>query len=132
MPGPFFSADDWTDIAVAKHEVMWIGRQPAAMAPEAQPAEAPAFAEAVTAACADCGCVVEEYIAAAGIHGSWLVFFEHEGSRRRLVWNGKEGTLVLEQATAGIDWDLLATTGVPARDLEHFLPAIRSLLTRPA
>jgi hypothetical protein len=70
---------------------MWIGRRPAAMAPVEHPATSEEFAEAVTGACTDCGCDVHDYVAAAGVYGSWLVRFERDGQRQRLVWNGKDG-----------------------------------------
>jgi hypothetical protein len=116
---------------VAEHEVMWIGRRPAAMAPAEHPATREAFAEAVTAACADCGCEVQDYVAAAGSYGSWLVRFSRDGRRQRLVWNGKDGKLLLEQATAGVDWQELgsAPLGKPAE--ADFPPAIKALLKRP-
>lgn len=111
---------------------MWIGRRPAALASDENPAATEAFAEAVTVACEDSGCAVQDYVAAAGVHGSWLIRFERAGLRQRLVWNGKEGRLVLEQATAGIDWLELGASELSERDLGHFVPAIRALLTRTA
>ena len=116
---------------MAEHEVMWIGRRPAAMAPVEHPATSEAFAEAVTRACTGCGCDVHDYVAAAGIYGSWLVRFERQGERQRLVWNGKDGRLVLEQATAGVDWNELGSSPVSERDEAHFLLAIRNLLKAP-
>ncbi len=86
---------------MAEHEVMWIGRRPAAMTPVEHAASTEAFAEAVTGACAGCGCEVEDYIAAAGAYGSWLVRFGRDGRRQRLVWNGKDGRLVLEESDDG-------------------------------
>ncbi len=116
---------------MAEHEVMWIGRRPAAMAPVEHPASSEAFAEAVTGACADCGCDVQDYVAAAGIYGSWLVRFERGGQRQRLVWNGKDGKLVLEQATTGVDWNELGSSPVSEHDEAHFLLALRNLLKAP-
>jgi hypothetical protein len=110
---------------------MWIGRRPAAMAPVEHPASTEGFAEAVTTACADCGCDVQDYVAAAGAYGSWLVRFEREGRRQRLVWNGKDGKLVHEQATAGVDWLELGSRPVSERDEAHFLSAINDLLKAP-
>lgn len=107
---------------------MWIGRPPAKMAPVEPLAATEPFAEAVTTACADCGCEVEDYIAAAGVYGSWMVRLARNGQRQRLVWNGREERLVLEQATAGIDWRELGAAPVPARDAAGFVTAIRSLL----
>ena len=117
---------------MAEHEVMWIGRRPAAMAPTEHPASAEAFADAVTSTCASCGCDVEDYVAAAGLYGSWLVRFERNGHRQRLVWNGKDGRLVLEQATTGVAWNEMGSTPVSARDLDHFVAAVRALLEAPA
>jgi hypothetical protein len=107
---------------------MWIGRRPAAMAPVEHVANTEAFAEAVTGACTGCGCEVEDYIAAAGSYGSWLVRFGRDGRRQRLVWNGKDGRLVLEEATAGPDWQELGSNAVSERDQAHFIAAIRELL----
>jgi hypothetical protein len=107
---------------------MWIGRRPAAMAPVEHAAATEAFAEAVTSACTGSGCDVEDYVAAAGSYGSWLVRFGRDGRRQRLVWNGKEGRLVLEEATTGPDWKELGSSPVSERDQAHFVAAIRALL----
>lgn len=98
------------------------------MAPAEHPASSEAFAEAVTSACAGCGCDVEDYVAAAGAYGSWLVRFGRDGHRHRLVWNGKDGRLVLEQATTAVDWTELRSSPVSQRDQEHFVAAVRALL----
>jgi hypothetical protein len=116
------------NLTVAEHEVMWIGRRPAALAAVEHPATTEAFAEALTGACAGCGCEVEDYVAAAGAYGSWLVRFARDGRRQRLVWNGKDGRLVLEQATAGVDWHELGSRTLSERDQDHFLSAVRALL----
>lgn len=113
---------------VAEHEVMWIGRRPAAMAPAEQPATTEAFAEAVTGACLSAGCDVDDYVAAAGAYGSWLVRFNRGGKAQRVVWNGKDGRLVLEEAAAGREWQELAASAVSERDEPHFIAAIQSLL----
>ena len=113
---------------MAEHEVMWIGRRPAALAPVEHAATAETFAEAVTFVCTSCGCDVGDYVAAAGAYGSWLVRFERNGQRQRLVWNGKEGRLVLEQATTGVDWNELGSSPVSDRDQDHFVEAVRTLL----
>jgi hypothetical protein len=67
-------------------------------------------------------------VAAAGAYGSWLVRFARNGQRQRLVWNGKEGRLVLEQATTGVDWNELGSSPVSDRDQDHFVAAVRTLL----
>lgn len=116
------------EFALAEHEIMWIGRRPAATAPAAHPAATEAFADAVTQACAGAGCEVQDYVAAAGPYGSWMVRFNRGGHRCRLVWNGKEGRLVLEQATAGIDWQELATAPVENRQADGLVAAVTALL----
>lgn len=113
---------------VAEHEVMWIGRRPQALAPVEHLASSEAFATAVTEVCASAGGDVQDYVAAAGAYGSWLMRFRKDGQRRRIVWNGKDGELVLEQATAGIDWDRLGATSVGERTEAGFIAGIRQLL----
>ena len=98
------------------------------MAPVEHAASSEAFAEAVTAACAGCGCDVDDYIAAAGAYGSWLIRFSRGDRRQRLVWNGKDGRLVLEEATTGPEWKELDASPVSERDQGHFVAAIRALL----
>ena len=98
------------------------------MAPVEHAAATEGFADAVTSACADGGCDVQDYIAAAGVYGSWLVRFNRGGQRQRLVWNGKDGRLVLEAATSGPEWRELGGAAVDTRDQEHFVAAIRDLL----
>jgi hypothetical protein len=109
---------------------MWIGRRPAALPTMEHLAESEEFADAVTTACAEAGCSVQDYVAAAGAWGSWLIRFSRTGVRQRLVWNGKEGRLLLEQATAGIDWDELECCAVTERDTASFIAAVRGLLRR--
>ncbi len=116
---------------MAEHEVMWIGRRPAALATVEHPATSEEFATAVTTTCADAGCSVQDYIAAAGAYGSWLIRFSRGQARQRLVWNGKDAVLVLEQATTGIDWDELRRCPVAERDTAGFIAAVQSLLQSP-
>lgn len=113
---------------MAEHEVMWIGRRPAALPTIEHPASSKEFADAVTTTCADAGCDVQDYIAAAGAYGSWMIRFSRGRAKQRLVWNGKDGILVLEQATTGIDWDELQSCPVAERDTAGFIAAIQGLL----
>lgn len=117
---------------MAEHEIMWIGRRPTALAPAENPAETEQFAAALTDACADCGCDLQDYVAAAGPFGSWMVRFSRAGRRQRLVWNGKENHLVLEEATAGVDWQELGRTTPADRELPALVAALRSLLEAPS
>lgn len=116
---------------MAEHEVMWIGRRPPGLPEAENPAATEAFASAITDACAACGVEVDDYIAAAGPYGSWLVRFSRGGRRQRLVWNGKAGRLVLEQATAGIDWDELGAATPASRDAAGCVAALTDLLRTP-
>lgn len=117
---------------MAEHEVMWIGRRPTALPTVEHPATNEAFADAVTNICADAGCKVQDYVAAAGAYGSWLIRFSRDDAKHRLVWNGKEGRLVLERATSGIDWEELHSCPVAERDTGGFIAAVQSLLQSPA
>ncbi len=70
-------------------------------------------------------------MAAAGAYGSWMIRFSRDDAKHRLVWNGKEGRLVLERATSGIDWDELQSCPVAERDTSGFVTAVQSLLQSP-
>jgi hypothetical protein len=107
---------------------MWIGRKPATLASVENAAAAEEFANAITDACVAKGCDLQDYVAAAGPYGSWLVRFRKDDQRQRIVWNGKSGQLVLEQATAGIEWDQLAVADCPDRTATGFVAAINGLL----
>ena len=117
---------------MAEHEVMWIGRRPAALPTVEHPAQSEEFAAAVTEACNAAGCDVQDYIAAAGAYGSWMIRFSRDEARQRLVWNGKEGRLLLEQASTGIDWNELQSCTVAERDPSGFVAAVQGLLRKPA
>lgn len=117
---------------MAEHEVMWIGRRPAALPVAEHPAQSEEFAAAVTEACSAAGCEVQDYIAAAGAYGSWMIRFSRDDARQRLVWNGKEGRLLLEQASTGIDWDELHSCAVAERDTSGFVTAVQGLLQASA
>jgi hypothetical protein len=113
---------------MAEHEVMWIGRQPAGLPVADNPAATEAFATALTDACAACGVDVEDYVAAAGPYGSWLIRFQRNGQRQRLVWNGRAGRLVHEQALSGSDWQELGAEAPASRDLAAFIDSLARLL----
>jgi hypothetical protein len=113
---------------MAEHEVMWIGRTPAGLPLADNPAATEEYATALTDACAACGADVLDYVAAAGPYGSWLIRFDRNGQRERLVWNGREGRLVHERATAGTDWLELGTETPASRDLAACLASLARLL----
>jgi hypothetical protein len=106
---------------------MWIGRPPAGLPPADNPAATEAYATALTDACAACGTDVEDYVAAAGPYGSWLIRFQRNGQRERLVFNGREGRLVHERATPGIEWQELGSEAA-SRDLAGCLASLARLL----
>lgn len=111
-----------------EHEVMWIGRTPAGRPAADNPAATEAFATALTDACAACGVDVEDYVAAAGPWGSWLIRFRRQGLRQRLVFNGREGRLVHEEATSGSDWRELGADTPTGRELADFIDCTARLL----
>jgi hypothetical protein len=117
---------------VAEHEVMWIGRRPRRCPPSNIPRRAKNSLPPSPEACSAAGCEVQDYIAAAGAYGSWMIRFSRDDARQRLVWNGKEGRLLLEQASTGIDWNELQSCAVAARDAGGFVAAVQGLLRKPA
>ena len=96
----------------------------------AGPPSAQALEPAVFAACRSQGIVPEEFVAALGGYGSWLVHFARAGRRERIVWNGREGKLVLQAALRSGGWEDLRDCPVPAADESGFVAAIATLMAR--
>lgn len=84
---------------------------------------------AIHEACRAQGILPEDFIVAHSHHGSWLVHFSTDTRRQRLVWNGKDGRLVLQAALRGGGWEDLRDVALAAdADAEGFRAGIASLL----
>lgn len=117
---------------MSEHEIMWIGRRSPAEPQGPQETEAPEYAEAVVAACAEAGCDASRYVAARGPFGSWLVEVQLGECPARLIWNGKSGELSLEARRPPASWEPLAAVGVADKSLDALLAAARELLRENA
>lgn len=83
---------------------------------------------AIHAACRAQGLVSDDFVAALSHHGSWLVHFTAGEHRQRIVWNGREGRLVLQQALRSGGWEDLRDCPVTTRDAAGFAAGIAGLL----
>jgi hypothetical protein len=117
--------------------VFWLAGRPGkqkADVGETPPAQK--LESAVFAACRDRGLEPEDFVAALGGYGSWLVHFTRADRRERIVWNGREQKLVLQRAIRSGGWEDLRDCAVGAADEGGFAKAIATLLgaesARPA
>jgi hypothetical protein len=83
-------------------------------------------------ACTGCGYQLKEFIAAKGSFGSWLAQLGKDGHPHRVIWNGKDGRLVLEGAGRHAGWEEIASTVPGRRDVEGLVGGVKSLLAAPA
>lgn len=88
-----------------------------------------ALEHAIHDACRTHGILPEDFIVAHSHHGSWLVHFTTSARRQRLVWNGKDGRLVLQAALRSGGWEDLRDTVLTAdADASAFATGIAGLL----
>ena len=111
-----------------EESVFWLGGKPASR----QTAEAPPVPEtiepAVREACRTHGLEPEDFVAALGGFGSWLVHFTRGARRERIVWNGREAKLVLQGAIRSGGWEDLRDCAVAQPDTAGFVAAIGTLM----
>jgi hypothetical protein len=113
---------------VKEEGVFWLGGKPGSRkATEATP-EAAGIEPAILAACRAHGMEPENFVAALGAHGSWLVDFAGKTRRERIVWNGRERKLVLQRASRSGGWEDLRECPVASADGHAFSAGIALLL----
>jgi hypothetical protein len=113
---------------VKEQDVFWLGGQPG-VHDHRQP-DAAVLEPAIRGACRASGVEPDEFVAALGGHGSWLVTFSRSHARQRIVWNGRDRKLVLQAAIAAGGWNDLRECSISAADESGFLAGIAALLRK--
>jgi hypothetical protein len=113
---------------VKEESVFWLGGKPVSRQAADAPPVAAAIEPAVLAACRDLGIEPEDFVAALGGFGSWLVHFTRGRRRERIVWNGREARLVLQAALPGGGWEDLRDCPVAQADTAGFVAAMDDLM----
>jgi len=114
---------------VSEQPIVWMGRKPASQAPAKNPAEDESFANAIRETCTDCGYDVEDFVAALGDFGGWLVQLSRDGTRYRAFWDGRARRLVLEANGPG-GWTELRHSEADGGALDTAREALPALLER--
>ncbi len=111
-----------------EESIFWLGGKPGAQKAAEAPPAAEKLEPAVCAACRAQGLEPEDFVAALGGYGSWLVQFSRAGRRERIVWNGREQKLVLQRAIRSGGWEDLRDRPVATVNEAGFAAAIAALL----
>jgi len=116
---------------VAEQPVFWRGGTPGkSKGEDPQPPGAAHFEPALRDACKACGYDVDEYFAALGAFGGWLVHMKRNGQRYRVFWNGKSRQLTFEKGRPD-GWEELATAAHEDTGLPGFVAGLKALLGTP-
>ena len=114
---------------MSEQPVFWLGGKPGKSKANERPVpEAERYEAAIREACEDCGFKVDEYVAAQGGFGGWLVHLNISDSNYRLFWSGKQQQLTLDQAGSNGGWQQLKTADTPDEGVAGFVKALRALL----
>ncbi|MGI9290358.1 MAG: hypothetical protein ACR2QG_03665 [Gammaproteobacteria bacterium] len=111
---------------MAEQPVFWLGGKPGNKAKPSAP-EAERYEPTLTEACEACGFEVDEFVAARGGYGGWLMHLERAGERYRLFWSGKSNQLNLEAAKPH-GWVEVATAEQKDEALPGFVEAVKTML----
>ncbi len=111
-----------------EESVFWVGGKPGTLKAAAAPPEAGQLEPAIVAACRAQGLEPEDFVAALGGYGSWLVHFSRSARRQRIVWNGRERKLVLQAAIRSGGWEDLRDCPVENAGEAGFAAAIARLM----
>ena len=109
--------------------VFWLGAKPGTLKAASAPPDAAGLEPAILAACRAQGIEPENFVAALGGYGSWLVHFERNAGRERVVWNGRDRKLVLQAALRSGGWEDRQDCPVTSVDENGFVTALGALLT---
>ena len=116
---------------MSEQPVFWLGGKPGAAKNNVREApEAERYEPAIRDACAACGYDLDEFVAAQGGFGGWLVHLESrkDAARYRLFWSGKDSQMMFEKAHNPGGWAELASADTADEGLPAFVEAIKSLL----
>ncbi len=113
---------------MSEQPVFWLGGKPGDKHKGRQPPEAERYAATLTEACEACGFDVDEFVAAQGGFGGWLLHLERGRVRYRLFWNGKAGLLSLEEHRERGGWQELRNSATDDTGLPGFVAAVREIL----
>jgi hypothetical protein len=109
--------------------VFWLGRKPGMSNSADLTASADALEPAIRAACSAQGIEPQEFVAALGDYGSWLVSFARTGQRQRIVWNGRDRKLILQSAIPTGGWADVRDCELPNADSQGFTSGIATLIS---
>ena len=110
-------------------EIFWLGGKPNHESSEPRLADSPDFADAMRSTFESMGCEYERLISAQGPYGTWLVEFRRGGEQQRVLWNGKDAIMVLQQQRPGGGWDDPREVEVSVQDQNGFIAAVREILS---
>jgi hypothetical protein len=113
---------------VKEESVFWLGGKPGPQKAAAAPPAAESLEPAIRRACVAQGHEPEDFVAALGGFGSWLVHFSADGRRQRIVWNGRDRKLVLQAALRSGGWEDLRDCPVATADEAAFTAGVATLL----
>jgi hypothetical protein len=114
---------------VKEESVFWLGGRPGTQKAAAELPEAGNLQPVIAEACRAQGLEPEQFVAALGRYGSWLVHFSRAGRRQRIVWNGREGKLVLQAAIRSGGWEDLRDYPLAGTDADGFVAGIATLIS---
>lgn len=113
---------------MAESEIFWLGGRPGREQRDNQLADSDAFVTAIRKACESLGCGYERLISAQGDYGTWLVEFSRQGKKERILWNGKDEILVLQQERPNGGWDEPRQCTVANQDQAGFVAGVHTIL----
>lgn len=108
--------------------VFWLGGRPGTPNDIEAAPENGSLEPAVRAACRAAGLEPEDFVAALGGYGSWLVHFTRARRRERIVWNGRERQLVLQKAIRSGGWEDVQACDVTGTDEAGLAAGIKALI----
>lgn len=111
-----------------EESVFWLGGKPGTQQAADEPPAAAALEPAIRGACQARGLAPGEFVAALGGQGSWLLHFSAGEQRQRIVWNGRDRKLVLQQALRAGGWEDLRDCPVTSTDASGFIAGMALLL----
>jgi hypothetical protein len=114
---------------VKEESVFWLGGKPGTQKAAEAPPAAGTLEPVICDACRAHGLEPEDFVAALGAYGSWLVHFSRNQRRERIVWNGRDRKLVLQAAIRSGGWEDLRDRPVATTDQAGFVAAIAALMT---
>ena len=115
---------------MSEQPIVWIGKKPKSMEAREKAVEPAELEALLTEAVTGCSFDYQDHVVAHGEFGSWLVNLNRDRCHHRVIWNGRDGSMLLEKQVGPAGWEELERVSCEATDTATLIEELKKLLNQ--